>query len=339
MRAAWYERTGPADEVLIVGELPDPEPGPGEVRVRLHAAGINPADVKRRAGAGDRAITDPRVIPGDDGAGIIDLVGSGVSPERLAERVWVHSANHPSPFGTSAQHAVVPARNAIALPAHVPIEIGACLGVPALTAHRCVFADGPVDGRTLLITGGAGNVAHYAIQLAKHAGATVIATASTPPKQQAAKDAGADHVINYRRPDAPDQILKLARSGGVDRVIDVAFGANLPLTATVTATNGTIVTYGSDAIPQPTLPLYPLMRRGITIRLVGVFLIPAAATQAATADITRLLTNDLLTHPIAARYPLESIAAAHTAVEDGHQIGKTLITPETAPAKTTAHDR
>ncbi len=329
MRAAWYERTGAPDEVLNVGELPDPQPGPGEVRVRLHAAGVNPADVKRRAGAGDRTMTDPRVIPGDDGAGVIDRVGAGVSAGRLAERVWVHSANHPSPFGTSAQHVVVPARNALELPAGVPTEVGACLGVPALTAHRCVFADGPVDGRTLLITGGAGNVAHYAIQLAKHAGATVIATTSTPHKQHAATDAGADHVIDYRHPDAPEQILELVGPGGIDRVIDVAFGANLPLTAAVTATNGTIVTYGSDAIPEPTLPLYPLMRRGITIRLVGVFLIPAAATQAATVDVTRLLTNDQLTHPIAARYPLGSIAAAHTAVQDGQQIGKILVTLET----------
>ncbi|GAA1719453.1 NADPH:quinone reductase [Fodinicola feengrottensis] len=324
MKAAWYERNGPAGDVLVVGELPDPEPGSGQLCVRVAAAGINPADVKRRSGAGNRAMRTPRVVPGDDGAGVVDRVGPGVPAGRIGERVWIHSANHRQSYGTSAELVVVPAAQAIGLPANTSFEAGACLGVPALTAHRCVFADGPVDGRTVLVTGGAGSVAHYAIELARHGGATVIATASTPRKQAAAREAGAHHVVDYREPDAATAILDLA-SGGVDRVVDVAFGANLPLTSAVIATNGVIASYASDATPEPGLPFYSLMRRGVTIRLVLVFVMPEAELSAAVDDVTRLLERDVLTHPIAARYALDDIATAHEAVEQGRLIGKTVI--------------
>jgi NADPH2:quinone reductase len=324
MRAAWYDRTGPADDVLVVGELPDPEPGIGEVRVRVRAAGVNPADVKRRAGAGGRSMTAARVVPGDDGAGVIDRVGPRVPAARIGTRVWVHSANHGRPNGTSAEYVVVPADQAIALPDGTSFEAGACLGVPALTAHRAVFGDGPVAGRTVLVTGGAGAVAHYAIELAKHGGATVLATASTPDKRRAALAAGADHVVDYRRDDAAGEILALS-GGGVQRVVDVAFGANLPLTTAVIATNGTIAAYGSDTVPEPALPFYPLMRRGVTIRLVRVFSMPAPALRAATEHVSRLLADDVLTHPIARIRPLAAIAEAHRLVESGAGIGKVLL--------------
>ena len=326
MRAAWYDRTGPASEVLVVGELPDPTPGDGEVRVRVEAAGVNPRDAKRRAGAGDRAMTDARVIPGDDGAGVIDEVGPGVPAARVGERVWVHSATYGRPFGTTAEFVLVPAAHAVPLPPGVPAEAGACLGVPALTAHRCVFADGPVAGQTVLVTGGAGAVGHYAIELARHAGATVIATASTPAKQSAARRAGAHHVVDYRSPDAADAICAAA-PGGVHRVVDVAFGANLPLTSAVLATNGTIATYGSDAEPEPKIPFYPLMRRGVSIRLVLVFVMPEPALRAAVDDLTKLLAGGVLSHPTAARYPLDRIAEAHRRVETGNAIGRVLVMP------------
>jgi NADPH:quinone reductase len=335
MRAAWYERNGPADEVLVVGEMPAPEPGPGEVRVRVAAAGVNPADVKYRDGGGGRTMKGRRVIPGDDGAGTIDRVGAGVAVDRVGERVWVHSANQDSPYGTNAQFVVVPAAQAIPLPAGVSFEAGACLGVPALTAHRCVFADGPIDGLTVLVTGGAGAVGHYAIEMARHGGATVIATASSPRKQRAARDAGADHVIDYRQSDAATRILELTRARGVDRVIDVAFGANLPLTAAVMAANGTIATYASDAVPEPTLPFYALMRRNVTIRAVLVYGIPSAAMRAAVDGVTELLTRGGLTHPIARRVPLEAIASAHTAVERGDNIGNVVVIPPPAAADRT----
>ncbi|MBB5911255.1 NADPH2:quinone reductase [Nocardia transvalensis] len=325
MRAAWYDHNGPADQVLSVGELPDPEPGVGEVRVRMKSAGINPADVKRRSGVGGRTMTHPRVVPGDDGAGIIDKVGPRVPAARVGHRVWVHSANHTSAFGTAAEYVVVPATQAIELPDRTSFDEGACLGVPALTAHRALFADGPIDGASVLVTGGAGAVSHYAIQLAKQAGATVLATASTADKAAAARGSGADHVIDYRKPDAAQAILDLVPAG-VDRIVDVAFGANLPLTSTVIGTGGTIATYSSDADPEPALPFYTLMRRGVTIRTVLVFVMPAPALRAGTDHITRLLTDNTLTHRIAARYNLESIAEAHRAVENGRSIGKTLLT-------------
>jgi NADPH2:quinone reductase len=325
MRAAWYERTGPAEEVLRVGELPDPEPGLGEVRVRIEAAGINPADVKRRSGTGGRAMRFPRGGPGDDGAGVIDRVGPRVPASRVGQRVWVHSANYRQPYGTSAEYAVVPATQAVELPPGTPTEAGACLGVPALTAHRCLFADGPVDGRTVLVTG-AGAVARYAIQLARHGGATVLATASTPEKQRAARDAGAAHVVDYRRVDAAETILELAPDG-VDRIVDVAFGANLPLTTTVIAVGGTIASYGSDAVPEPALPFYPLMRRGVTIRTVLVFAIAAPAMWAAVDHLTRALRDGVLVHPIAARHPLDAIVTAHHQVEDSDSTGKVLLVP------------
>jgi NADPH2:quinone reductase len=319
MRAAWYERTGAAADVLVVGDRPDPVPAAGEVRVRLEAAAINPRDVKRRAGAGDRAMTDPLVIPGDDGAGVIDEVGHGVPIARLGERVWVHAANYGRPFGTSAEYVVVPAAQAVPLPTGTPFEVGACLGVPALTAHRCVFADGPVAGTTVLVTGAAGAVGRYAVQLAALAGATVIATASGPEKQRSARAAGAHHVVDNRESGAVEAV-----GTEVDRVVDVAFGANLAFTSAVLAPNGTIATYGSDADPEPRLPFYPLMRRGTVIRMVSVFAMPVAE---AIADITRHLEAGALTHPVAATYALDDIAKAHEAVERGGHVGRVLLRP------------
>ena len=325
MRAAWYERNGDASDVLVVGERPDPEPGTGEVRVRVATAGINPADVKRRSGTGGRAMRDPLVIPGDDGAGVIDQVGHGVPAGRAGERVWVHSANQGQPFGTSAELVVVPADRAIPLPPNCSFEEGACLGVPALTAHRAVFADGPVKGKSVLVTGGAGSVSQYAIQFAALGGATVISTASTPAKQHAAAAAGASHVIDYRQPGAARDILRHA-PGGVDRVVDVGFGANLPLTSAVIAPNGVIAAYGSDAVPMPEFPFYALMRKGITVRAVSVYIMPPDAMRAAVSETGALLAQHALTHLIAARYPLDAIAAAHQHVEGGLGIGKTVLT-------------
>ncbi|SHJ90915.1 NADPH:quinone reductase [Pseudonocardia thermophila] len=325
MRAAWYERTGPAAEVLVVGDRPEPVPAPGEVRVRLAVAGINPRDVKRRAGAGDRVMEDPLVIPGDDGAGTIDATGAGVAPARIGERVWVHGAAFGRPFGTAAEYVTVPAEQAVPLPDGVPFEIGACLGVPALTAHRCVFADGPVDGRTVLVTGGAGAVGRYAVQFAALAGATVIATASTPEKRRSAREAGAHHVVDHRDPMAAQTIASLAGPGGVARIVDVAFGANLPLTSALIAPGGTIATYGSDAEPQPRLPFYPLMRKGVVIRTVLVFTMPPQAREAAVRDVTRWLASGALTHPVAQVYPLDRIAEAHEAVERGGRVGRVLL--------------
>jgi NADPH:quinone reductase len=220
---------------------------------------------------------------------------------------------------------VVRAQDAVALPDGVPFEVGACLGVPALTAHRAVHADGAVTGATLLVTGGAGGVGSYAVQLASLAGVRVIATASSAGKQAAALHAGAGHVVDYRRPGVAEQILDLTDGRGVDRVLDVAFGANLHLTGRVIADNGVIVAYGSETDPNPRLPFYSLMRRGVTIRLVSVFRMPAEALRTATTAITHLLAEDALSHRVATRLPLREAASAHALVERGHGIGQTLL--------------
>jgi NADPH:quinone reductase len=326
MRAVWYDRTGAAAEVLVVGQLPDPHPGPGEVRVRVHRAGLNPRDVKRRAGLGDRVMTEPRVIPGDDGAGVVDEVGRGVDRARLGERVWVYFANYQRPFGTMADYVVVPGPQAVPLPPDVPFEHGACLGIPALTAHRCVHADGPVAGMSILVTGGAGAVGHYAIELAKEAGAHVIATASGPAGLGSARAAGADAVIDRRAPALAEAILRANGGRKVDRVVDVAFGANLPVSTEVLAANGIIATYSSQAEPVPGVPFYPLMRLGAVIRLVSVFTMPRPALRQAVGDLTALTGHGALSHPVAARFPLEASVQAHQFLEEGAVPGKVLVT-------------
>src|SRR6266498_1266568 len=233
MRAVWYDRTGPAAEVLKLGDLPIPEPGPGEVRLRVIASGLNPTDVKSRVRPG--SMPAPRVIPHQDGAGVIDKVGAGVPASRVGERVW----------GTAAEYTVVPARLAVTLPGNTSFAEGACLGIPAVTAHRCLFADGPIAGQTVLVTGGAGAVGHYAVQLAKWAGARVIATVSSTEKAASAAAAGADHTVNYRTGEAAKEILALTGGAGVDRIVDVDFGGNLGVSVEVIKVNGVIATYAS----------------------------------------------------------------------------------------------
>lgn len=324
MRAAWYERTGPAAEVIRVGELPTPEPGPGEVLVRVGASGVNPHDVKKRAGR--RAPMEfPRIVPHNDGAGVIERVGPGVAAARVGERVWVHSAQWRRPFGTAAQYAAVPASAAFPLPEGTSFAEGACLGIPAMTAHRAVFADGPVYGRTVLVHGGAGAVGYYAVQFAATAGAEVIATVSGPEKAAVAREAGAHHAVDYRREDVAARVRAITGGTGVDRVIEVDFGKNLEVNRALLATNGVIAAYASEGDPDPVIPFYPLMFAGTTIRLVLVFVMPEAALQQAGRDISALLARGALRHRIAERFPLERTAAAHEAVERGAAVGKVIV--------------
>src|SRR5579863_4193402 len=243
MRAALYRRTGPAAEVLSVEELDRPQPGPGEVLVRVRASGINPTDYKVRAGLTPRPI-DGFQVPHQDGAGIIEAVGAGVDPGRVGQRVWLWLAAAGRRWGTAAEWTVVPAEQAVALPGGASDELGASLGVPAMTAHWCVFADGPVSGKTVLVAGGAGAVGHFAIELAARGGARVVATASGPEKAELARKAGAAHVVNYRDADAAGQIR--AAAGQSDRVIEVALGANLALDLAVAKPGSMIVTYAAE---------------------------------------------------------------------------------------------
>jgi NADPH2:quinone reductase len=324
MRAAWYEKNGPAAEVLQFGDLPDPEPGPGEVRVRLHASAVNPSDVKARAGG--RKILWERIVPNSDGAGIIDRVGPGVDASRIGRRAWVYNGQWERPYGTSAQYITLPEALAVPLADGLSFEQGACLGIPAMTAHRCLFADGPITGKTVLITGGAGVVAHYAIQLAKWAGAYVVTTVSSLAKAAHAQAAGADVIIDYRTENVVERIR--ATVGGVDHVVDVDFGKNLPVTAQILRPNGVVASYASMGDPKPQFPYYDLFRLNPAIRPVLVYTMSDAAKAQSHKDIARWLKETKPIFAISSRFPLAEIVQAHLAVESGAKIGHVILTIE-----------
>jgi NADPH2:quinone reductase len=322
VKAALYRSTGKASDVLHVEEIEQPEPGPGEVLVRVHASGVNPTDYKARSGAVPRPI-DGFQIPHQDGAGIIEAVGPGVDPRRVGERVWLWMAAAGRRWGTAAEYTVLPERHATPLPDGVSFEIGASLGVPAMTAHWCVFSDGPVDGQTVLVAGGAGAVGHFAIQWAKRAGARVVTTVSSPEKGELAAAAGADLVVNYRSGDTAAQIK--AFTPAVDRVIEVALGTNLELDLALARPLTTIVTYAAEA-SNPVLPVRACMTANVNLRFVLVYGVPETALDQAATDITAALAaGDLTSLPVHA-FSLADAAAAHEAAENG-VIGKVIITP------------
>jgi NADPH2:quinone reductase len=322
MRAAVYRSTGAARDVLRIEEVGRPEPGPGEVLVRVRASGVNPTDHKTRAGATARPV-DEFQVPHQDGAGVIEAAGPGVDPARVGERVWLWLAAFGRRWGTAAEWTVVPARHAVPLPDGTSFELGASLGVPALTAHRCLFADGPVDGKTVLVAGGAGAVGHFAIELAKHAGARVVSTVSTPEKAELAVKAGADLVVNYRDPDAVDQVKGFAPV--MDRVVEVALGANLALDLAVSGPSTVVVSYAADG-PDPVLPVRACMTANVTLRFVLLYGLPDAALDAAVAGVSDALAAGALTELPAHRFPLSDIVAAHEAAEGG-AVGKVIVTP------------
>jgi NADPH2:quinone reductase len=319
MLAARYEKPGPAHEVLRIGDVPTPEPGPGELRLRLAVSGVNPTDWKARSAT---PVAGEFQIPNQDGAGVVDAVGEGVDAARVGQRVWVYFAAWQRPWGTAAEYSVLPAEQAVPLPDGTPDALGASLGIPALTAHRCLLADGPVHGRTVLVAGGAGAVGHAAIELAKWLGARVITTVSSDEKAALARDAGADAVVNYREPGAAERIRELAPDG-VDRVIEVALASNLELDLAVCAPNAAIVTYAAD-VAGPELPVRKLMVPNLTLRFVLVYTIPRDALAQAVADVGDALRAQALTTLPVHRFPLERTADAHDAVEHG-AVGKVLV--------------
>jgi NADPH2:quinone reductase len=326
MRAAWFDHFGSAKEVLEIGDIDTPVAASGEVLVRLRTSGINPSDVKKRAGSFANLLDDGFVIPNSDGAGIIEAVGDGVDANRIGERVWVYQAQYARRFGTAAEYVAIDARRAPRLPDNVSFEVGACLGIPVMTAHRAVFADGPVAGQTLLITGGAGRVGHYAIQWASQAGATVIATASNTADVESCKKAGAKHVVNHRGDDVAANILSINGNTPVDRVIDVEFGANLPVSVEVLKTGGVIATYSSTQVPEPKLPFFTMMYKDLTLRTIIVYAMPEEAKSQAIQDINEALANDTLQHRIAKTLPLNEIARGNEIIEQGSIRGTVILT-------------
>ncbi len=322
MKAALYRTTGAAADVLAVEEVDRPEPGHGEVLVRIYASGINPTDYKARIGLTPRPI-DGFQIPHHDGAGVIEAVGDGVDPARIGQRVWVWLAASGRRWGTAAEWTVVPERQAVPLPDNASFELGASLGVPAMTAHYCLFADGPIAGKTVLVAGGAGAVGHFAIQLTERAGARVIATVSGPEKAALAEQAGADLVVNYRDADAAARIRDFTPA--VDRVVEVALGANLQLDLAVSHAGTVIVTYAAEP-SDPVLPVRACMTANINLRFVLLYGVSAAALDAAAVDISAALADGNLTELPVHRFPLADIVSAHEAAEQG-VTGKVIVTP------------
>lgn len=310
MLAAFYVQRGGSD-VLQVGDIATPGPGVGEVRVRLHVAAVNPTDWKSRSLAAPMDFEYQ--VPGHDGAGVIEAVGPGVDISRIGERVWVYLAASTRPFGTAAQFTVVPSRQAVRIPDGVSFDQAAALGVPYLTAYGCLMCDGPIDGQTVLVHGGAGAVGHAAVQLARRAGAHVIATVSSVAKGEIAAAAGAHVVVDYTDPGASAAIASAARAG-VDRIIEVDLTANLDLDLSVLVPWGVIVTYAADA-QDPQVPVRRLMTGNVDLRFVLLYGFPAALLGAGADEITAGLESGELIPLPTVHFPLAEIAAAHDAVQ------------------------
>ena len=328
MKAAYYERVGPAREVLEIAELPDPDPGAGEVRVRMHWSGVNPSDVKSRIGLRTKAIPFPRVIPHSDGMGVVDAVGAGVPSERIGERVWLWNAAWGRPHGTASELVCVPNQQAVPLPDGVSGEAGACLGIPALTALHAVLLDGGVAGKSVLVAGGAGAVGHYAVQMASQLGAArVIATTSTPEKAALARDAGADAVVLYKSEPLTERVAELTGGNGVDRIIELDIAVNGAVDLDMLRPGGECVAYGSSATPVQ-LPFYPLIAKNIQLKFFIVYNLPPGDRSRAVTTLTRMLSRGSLKHNIAARVPLPEIVHAHELVESGRAIGNVVIRVE-----------
>jgi NADPH2:quinone reductase len=321
MRAAYYETNGAAVDALRVGEVATPSPGPGEVRIRLKTSGVNPSDVKSRAGL-TRKIAFPRVIPHSDGAGEIDAVGDGVPPSRIGERVWTWNGQWRRAFGTAAEYVVLPQRQAVALPGNVSFEIGAGIGIPAMTAWYAVTLANLAQGMTVFIPGGAGAVGFYAIQIAKLRGARVITTVSSPEKAELAQRAGADHVINYKGEDVAARVAEITNKQGVDAIIEVDVSAGAPLWPAILRSHGHVIVYGAG--PQAILPGSFCLTNNINIRFILVYEMPTADIDRAIVDISKLLAEGRLIHNIAQTVSLDQIVKAHEAVERG-AIGKVVV--------------
>ncbi len=327
MRAVWYDRQGAADEVLVRGELPTPEAGHGEVRVRLEASGVNPSDTYRRRGP--PAMEYPRVVTNSDGAGVVDQIGPGVPERWLGKRVWLYNGQRNGRWqGTAAEYIALSSDLVTELPDHVSFAEGATLGVPGMTAHRSVFVAGPVQGKTLLVTGGAGAVGHYAVQLATWAGARVIATVSSPEKAERARAGGAAQIIDYRREDVAARVLAITDGIGVDHIVEVDFGGNLAASLHCVRVNGSIAIYATNGDREPRVPVRDLMQKNLSVYSMSLAGVPHADRRRAQSDIAGWTASPGRILSVAARFPLYETAAAHKEVERGGKIGTVVVEPQ-----------
>ena len=323
MRAAWYEKQGPAREVLTVGEMPDPIPGPGEVRIRIAASGINPGDIKKRQDSFGIGMAYPRVIPHSDGAGRVDKVGDGVPPEWVGRRVWCYGAQSYRPFGTAAEFTVVPLEKTAPLPDNVAPEQGACLGIPGITAHRAVFVAGPVDGHTVLVQGAGGSVGLCAVQLARRGGAHVIGTVRSSSEEATARNAGAHEVLRNDQ-EFQAHVTGLAPAG-IDHIVEVAFGANIEADVELLKMGGSIATYATDNA-TPKIPFWQMVFKNIRAFFLGSDDFPVEAKMSAARDLNAALEAGWPGFEIGERIPLSEISRAHELAEHPMRPGRIVVT-------------
>ena len=324
MKAAWYEKIGAAAEVLHVGEIENPQPNEGEVLVELKTSGVNPSDVKTRAGARGE-LQFPQIIPHSDGGGIITQVGQGVDQGRIGERVWIWNGAFGRAHGTCAEMIALPSDQAVSLPDETSFEAAACLGIPASTAYYGMLCDGSVENQTVLVTGGAGAVGYYGIQLAKWSGATVITTVSGDEKAKVASDAGADLIINYREEDVVSAIKDFTNDEGVDRILEVEFGGNLSVSEEVIKPNGTVAAYGSVAVMEPSLPFYNLMFKGVKLNTYLIYIVSESDRSMIVNGLNEAMNDGALNHIFAESYALDDIINAHQSMESNQVIGNIVI--------------
>ena len=323
MRAAFYSHQGPARDVLAVGDQPTPQPGVGEVRVRLRSSGVNPSDWKIRQGGQGRYLIAPLIIPHSDGAGYIDAVGPDVA-DRKGERVWIWNGQWQRAQGTAAEYIVLPSAQAVYLPDTTSYAEGACLGIPVLTALQAVRLANVKPGMTVLVAGGAGSVAHYAIQILKRKGVRVITTISGDAKATHARAAGANDTINYRNENVANRVKALTSGQGVEAVIEMDFAGNAGCYPAILQSHATVVVYGTSAL-ETTIPSLWLMLNSITLRMFLVYDISDADRQAGIAELTDLLQHKRLNHTIARHLPLSEIVEAHELGQHGETIGNIIL--------------
>lgn len=323
MKAVWYEGFGAAQDALIYGDVDDPTPGPGEVLVRIHASGINPSDVKLRAGSRPGAtMAFPRVVPHSDGAGVIEAVGAGVDPARIGERIWTWNAGWQRAFGTAAEYVALPSHLAVPLPDTTSFAEGACLGIPAITGWYSLFADGPIAGQTVLVTGGAGAVGRYACQMAALGGARVITTVSSAEK---AAHSGAADWINYRDTDVTEAVMDLTSGAGVDRIVDVDFAANQDTSFALIKPGGTIASYASMANRTPPLNFYGFLFKNIRLHMLIVYQLDPTTHARGEAQLAEWMSAGQLSHAVVPGGTLADTAKAHEMVEAGEKLGTVVV--------------
>lgn len=322
MKAGWYEKNGEARDVLVVGEMETPKPAAGEVLVRLKASGVNPSDVKSRRG---RPLIAPRIVPHSDGAGIVEAVGDGVDRARIGERVWTWNGQWKRPFGTAAEFIALPADQAVRLPDAIDFDAGACMGIPGLTALHAVKLHGDIAGKTLLVTGAAAAVGHYAVQMAKAAGARVIGTVS-PARRDHALDAGCDAVIDYRSEDVAVRVKELTDGRGADGIIDMDFSSTAGLLpGGVLAQHGRFVCYGSNVAGDVPVSFPALLWGSLSLQVFVVYELTAEDRAVRLKELNAMLEAGTLKHTIGATYGLDEIVAAHEAVEGGRVTGNVVL--------------